>query len=201
MKLNNFFKLLSAILVSLFAGAIGSLFTTPAISTWYATLAKPAFNPPNWIFAPVWVILYILMGVSAFFIWREGISRRNVKTALALFIFQLIANIFWSIIFFGAHNPGLAFIEIISLWCAILATILAFYEISHISAYLLLPYIVWVSFAGFLNYSIWRLEVKVASVPATVACTMEAKICPDGSAVGRSGSNCEFTACPLIENK
>ncbi|MFA6995067.1 MAG: TspO/MBR family protein [Patescibacteria group bacterium] len=196
MKLQNFLKLLAAIFISLLAGAIGSLFTIPAISTWYATLAKPAFNPPNWVFAPVWTLLFILMGVSAFLIWREGLNNKNVRTALVLFIFQLIANIFWPMIFFGIHNTGLAFIEIISLWCAILATILAFYEISRISAYLLIPYIIWVTFAGFLNYSIWRLEVNVANVPEAVACTQEAKICPDGSVVGRSGSNCEFTACP-----
>lgn len=147
-----------AIVISEAAGIIGSVFTTPAIVTWYATLARPALNPPNWIFAPVWTTLFALMGVAAFFVWRKGLGRKDVKIALAIFIGQLVMNTLWSIIFFGLHNPGLAFMEIIFLWLAILATIIAFYRISRPAAYLLLPYILWVTFAGYLNFMLWRLN-------------------------------------------
>jgi len=176
MKLSNFFKLVIAILISELAGFIGSLFVSPAIPVWYEGLVKPAFNPPNWVFGSVWFILYALMGVAAFFIWREGLKRRAVKIALAIFIFQLIINIFWSVIFFGAHNTGLAFMEIISLWCAILATILSFYEINHKAAYLLLPYILWVMFAAYLNYSIWQLEISPDNQPLVISQTLKIKI-------------------------
>ncbi len=182
-----------AIVVSEIPGIIVSIFTVSAISTWYATLAKPAFNPPNWIFGPVWTTLYFLMGVAAFLVWRRGLERKEVKIALGIFIAQLTLNAFWSIIFFGLRNPGVAFLEIIILWLAILATILFFYKISRPAAWLLFPYILWVSFAGYLNYSIWQLQNKI---PKQVACTQEAKLCPDGSYVGRTGPNCEFAPCP-----
>jgi len=158
MKLNNFFKLVIAIVVAELAGIIGSVFTAPSIPTWYAELAKPALNPPAWIFGPAWTTLYFLMGVAAFLVWRRGLERKEVKTALTIFGGQLILNTIWSIIFFGLHNPFWALIEIIVLWLAILATILAFYKISRTAAYLLLPYILWVSFATYLNYSIWMLN-------------------------------------------
>ncbi len=158
MKLNNFFKLVIAIVVAELAGIIGSVFTAPSIPTWYAELAKSALNPPAWIFGPAWTTLYFLMGVAAFLVWRRGLERKEVKTALTIFGGQLILNTIWSIIFFGLHNPFWALIEIIVLWLAILATILAFYKISRTAAYLLLPYILWVSFATYLNYSIWMLN-------------------------------------------
>ena len=199
MKVNNTFKLIIAIAVSELAGIIGSLFTTPSIPTWYATLTKPTFNPPSWVFAPVWTTLFVLMGIAAFLIWKKGLERKDVKIALSIFIGQLILNMLWSIIFFGLHNPGLAFIEIIFLWAAILVTIIYFHKISKLAAWLLVPYILWVSFAAFLNFSIWQLSINTPNEPEPIACTMEAKICPDGSAVGRTGPNCEFTACPEIE--
>lgn len=158
MRLNNFSKLVIAIGVSELAGVIGAFFTTPAISGWYATLAKPEPAPPNWIFGPVWTTLYALMGVTAFLIWKEGLERRGVKVALGIFIGQLVLNTLWSIIFFGLQSPGGAFIEIILLWLAILATIIAFHKISRPAAWLLVPYILWVSFAAYLNYSIWMLN-------------------------------------------
>lgn len=193
MKINNTFKLIIAIVVSELAGIIGSVFTTPSIQTWYATLARPALNPPAWVFGPVWTTLFALMGISAFLIWKKGLDRKDVKVALGIFIGQLILNTLWSIIFFGLHSPAGAFTEIIFLWLAILATIVAFAKISRPAAWLLVPYILWVSFAGYLNFSIWQLN---ASGSGQVACTQEAKLCPDGSYVGRTGPKCEFTACP-----
>jgi len=164
MNLNNFFKLVIAIAVSELAGVIGSVFTISAIPTWYAGLVKPALNPPGWIFGPAWITLYALMGIAAFLIWSsyakasEGQAKRQIKIALGVFGIQLFLNAIWSIIFFGLRNPFWAFIEIIALWLTILATTFAFYKISRPAAYLLLPYIIWVSFAAYLNYSIWMLN-------------------------------------------
>lgn len=154
MKLNNFFKLAIAIIVSQLAGVIGSVFTVSSIPTWYATLQKPSFNPPNWIFAPVWTLLFLLMGISLYLIWSRGFKNKETKIALFIFGSQLILNILWSIIFFGLHNPFWAFIEISILWLAILLTTISFYKISKTAAYLLLPYILWVSLAAVLNFSI-----------------------------------------------
>lgn len=159
MKLSNPLKLIIALAISLAAGGVGSLFTAAAIPVWYENLAKPALNPPNWVFGPVWTILFILMGIAAFLVWREGLDKKEIKIALAIFIFQLLLNVFWSLLFFGIHNPAVAFTEIISLWSAIMALILAFYQINRKAAYLLIPYIVWVSFAAYLNYAIWQLSL------------------------------------------
>lgn len=158
MKINNTFKLIIAIVVSEFAGIVGSVFTTPSVTGWYAGIVKPALNPPAWVFGPVWTTLYALMGIAAFLIWKKGLDRRDVKVALGIFLIQLVLNTLWSIIFFGLHSPGGALVEIVFLWFAILVTIIAFYKISKTSAYLLLPYIAWVSFAAYLNYSIWMLN-------------------------------------------
>lgn len=157
-KLRDAFKLIVAVTISALAGAIGSVFTTPSIPTWYAELVKPALNPPAWVFGPVWSALFALMGIAAFLIWKKGWDRRDVKIALGIFLGQLVLNTFWSIIFFGLHSPGGAFIEIIFLWFAILAAIIAFAKISKLAAWLLVPYILWVSFAGYLNVSIWMLN-------------------------------------------
>lgn len=158
MKLNNTLKLLIAVVGSELAGIIGSVFTMPAIDGWYATLTKPGINPPSWVFAPVWTTLFALMGVSAFLIWRRGLERRDVKIALGIFASQLVLNTLWSIIFFGLRNPGGALIEIALLWFAILATLVAFAKISKLAAWLLVPYILWVSFAAYLNYILWALN-------------------------------------------
>lgn len=158
MKFNDLLKLIIAIVVSELAGIIGSIFTMPSIPTWYAGLVKPALNPPAWIFGPTWTTLYFLMGVAAFLIWRKGLERKDVKIALGIFIGQLVLNSLWSIIFFGLHNPGAAFVEIIFLWLAIIATIITFAKISKSAAWLLMPYILWVSFASYLNYAIWTLN-------------------------------------------
>lgn len=159
MKVNKMFKLIIAIGISLLAGVAGSFFTTPAIqSGWYTELAKPALNPPAWIFGPVWTTLYVLMGIAAFLVWKKGLDRRDVKIALGIFIGQLVLNTLWSIIFFGLHSPGGALIEIVFLWLAILATIITFAKIFKPAAWLLVPYILWVSFAMYLNYSIYVLN-------------------------------------------
>ncbi|MEX2145074.1 MAG: TspO/MBR family protein, partial [Candidatus Spechtbacterales bacterium] len=158
MRINNFFKLVITIGVSLSTGAIGSFFTAPAISDWYAGLVKPVLNPPSWIFGPVWTTLYILMGIAAFLIWKRGLKRKDVKIALGIFGGQLVLNTLWSIIFFGLQNPGLALVNIAVLWLAIVWTAVVFYKISRLAAYLLVPYLLWVSFASYLNYSIWLLN-------------------------------------------
>jgi benzodiazapine receptor len=158
MKINNAFKLIIAIAFSELAGIIGSVFTMPSISGWYADLAKPALNPPNWVFGPVWTTLFALMGIAAFLVWRKGLKRKGAKIALGIFIIQLALNTLWSVIFFGLHSPGGAFVEIIFLWIAIVLTIIAFSKISKAAAWLLVPYIIWVSFAMYLNFSIWALN-------------------------------------------
>lgn len=158
MKINDTSKLIIAIAVSELAGIVGSVFTVPSISEWYVTLAKPELAPPNWVFGPVWTTLFALMGISAFLIWRKGLNRRDVKIALGICIVQLVLNTIWSIIFFGLRSPGGALVEIAFLWLAILATIIFFAKISRPAAWLLMPYILWVSFAAYLNYSIWILN-------------------------------------------
>src|SRR3989344_2820951 len=159
MKINNFFKLVIAIGVSLGAGVIGSFFTAPAVqSGWYIGIVKPALNPPAGVYGPVWTTLFALMGIAPFLVWKKGLDRRDVKIALGIFLGQLVLNTFWSIIFFGLHSPGGALVEIAFLWLAILATIIAFAKISKPAAWLLVPYILWVSFAAYLNYVIWSLN-------------------------------------------
>lgn len=154
----NYPKLIAAILISEFAGIIGSIFTFSSITTWYATLVKPSFRPPNWIFGPVWTALYFLMGVALYLVWTKGLKKKNVKIAVKIFGIQLILNSLWPILFFGLESPFYALIEIIVLWVAVAATIFKFYKISKNAAYLLIPYLLWVSFAMFLNYSIFILN-------------------------------------------
>lgn len=151
-------KLVVAVLVCEGAGGIGSIATMRSVSTWYQTLQKPAFSPPSWLFGPVWTILYLLMGVAAWLVWRKGLGDPTVRTALILFIIQLALNTAWSFIFFGARQPGLAFAELIVLWVAILLTMIWFLRVSTAAGLLLAPYILWVTFAGALNFEIWRLN-------------------------------------------
>jgi translocator protein len=139
------------------AGIIGSLFTVKSITTWYTALNKPSFNPPNWIFGPVWITLYILMGISFYLIWIKS-DVPNFGLLFSLFLFQLVLNSFWTIIFFGLKSPLFAFIEIIILWIAILCCIIFFYQVSKISSVLLIPYILWVTLAAVLNFAIWKLN-------------------------------------------
>jgi tryptophan-rich sensory protein len=148
-----------AIVVCELAGLIGSLFTTPSIPGWYAGLIKPSFNPPNWIFGPVWTTLYAMMGLAAWIVYDKGLKRPEVRKALAVFGAQLVLNTTWSIVFFGAHQLVGAVVVIILLWAMILWTILAFRKISKAAAWLLVPYILWVSFASVLNVAICALNL------------------------------------------
>ncbi|MFH1589085.1 MAG: TspO/MBR family protein [archaeon] len=152
----NYFKLIAAIIITQLAGIIGSFFTVSSVSTWYVTLNKPFFNPPSWLFGPVWIILYLMMGVALYIVWNNRTKKSN--TALTLFGIQLVLNSLWSILFFGLKNPLLAFIEIIILWVLILFTIIYFKKESKTAAYLLIPYILWVSFAAILNLAIFLLN-------------------------------------------
>jgi benzodiazapine receptor len=158
MKLRGVVKLVVSILVCEGAGLIGSAFTTPAIPTWYAGLQKPSFTPPSWLFAPAWITLYLLMAIAAFIIWRQGLSERGVRIALVIFLVQLVLNALWSVVFFGMQSPLYGVIVIVLLWAAILVTITRFARLSAPAAWLLVPYILWVSFAAALNISIWMLN-------------------------------------------
>jgi len=151
-------KLAASVALCMLAGLVGSIFTTPQIAGWYSTLEKPAFQPPNWIFGPVWTVLYILMGIALFLVWRRGIAETKAKVALLVFLLQLILNAFWSFAFFGRESPGAGLVVIVALWLGIVATIAAFARVSRAAALILVPYILWVSFAAVLNASIYSLN-------------------------------------------
>jgi len=158
MDLSNIVKLVISILASFAAGGIGSLFTFKSIPSWYAELKKPRYTPPNWLFGPVWTTLYIMMGISIFLVWRNGLTMNGVLLAFTLFWIQLVLNALWSIIFFGIKSKGGGVITIIVLWFLILATIIASFQVSVWAGALLIPYIVWVSIASYLNIGIWLLN-------------------------------------------
>ena len=157
MKRSNGIKLIISIVLCVSLGSVGGLVTVNEIPPWYATLNKPSFNPPNWLFGPVWTTLYVLMGISVYLIWKQPVSTERNK-ALQLFILQFILNFCWSFIFFGLHATGWALMEMIALWILILLSILHFAKHSKTAAWLLVPYIAWVSFALLLNAAIWRLN-------------------------------------------
>ena len=140
--------------VSFLAAGIGSVFTTSAINTWYTTLQKPFFNPPNWIFGPVWTLLYLMMGISLYLVWVTKTDKKERRQGITFFFIQLVLNVLWSILFFGLQSPAAALIGIIVLWFAILLTIKNFLQISKPAGRLLMPYLAWVSFATILNLSI-----------------------------------------------
>jgi len=154
--MNKWIRFIVAILICQIAGIIGSIFTTPSIPTWYSGLNKPSFSPPNWIFGPVWITLFTLMGISLFLVWEKGIKK--IKIPLIIFGIQLILNVIWSLLFFRLQSPFYAFAEIIILWIAISITILSFFKISKRAGLILMPYIFWVSFAAILNYYVWILN-------------------------------------------
>ncbi|MBE0517427.1 MAG: tryptophan-rich sensory protein [Methanophagales archaeon] len=158
MDVKDILKLIASIVVCHLAGQIGAVATSASIQTWYVTLNKPFFTPPNWLFAPVWLTLYTIMGISLFLIWRLGVQDRHVKIALALFGFQLLLNTFWSIAFFGLRSPLAGLSVIILLWIAIAVTIVKFLPLSKPAGLLLLPYILWVSIAAALNGAIVLLN-------------------------------------------
>ncbi len=151
-------KLIASILLCQAAGFVGALFTSPAIPGWYATLQKPSFNPPAWLFAPAWTILYLLMGISLFLVWQKGWEKKEIKQAITIFAVQLTLNSLWSILFFGFRQPLWALAEIVTLWLFILLTILKFKKINPAAGLLLVPYLIWVSFAALLNYFIFLLN-------------------------------------------
>lgn len=145
------------LLLSFAAGALGGRATYPAIPGWYQSLEKPSWTPPDWLFGPAWTTLYILMGVAAWLVWRHG-GWRSQKRPLTLFVVQVVLNALWSIFFFGMRNPGLGMVEIVVLWLAILATLIAFWRVSRVAGGLMVPYLGWVTFAAALNFAIWRLN-------------------------------------------
>ncbi|MDD4858646.1 MAG: tryptophan-rich sensory protein [Dehalococcoidales bacterium] len=157
-RLKDIVKLVTSIIICEGAGLLGAVFTTPAIPTWYAALNKPAFTPPSWLFAPVWTGLYLLMAIAAFLVWRKGLDDEQVRGSMVTFMVQLALNVLWSAVFFGLKSPLWGVIVIAVLWVAILLTMLAFMKVSKTAAWLMLPYLLWVSFASALTVSVWMLN-------------------------------------------
>jgi benzodiazapine receptor len=157
MKKSDIVKLIVSLVLPLGIGAISGIFTTDAIPGWYETLNKPSFNPPNWVFAPVWTTLYFLMGISLFLIWKQSTSKERNR-AIMVFMVQLILNFCWSFFFFYFHQIGLALVEIILLWLSIFSMILLFYRIKPVAAYINIPYLLWVTFASVLNGALYFLN-------------------------------------------
>lgn len=156
--MKHWVKLIISLALPQIAGLSGVLFTETGEGSWYQSLQKPAWNPPSWLFAPVWTTLYILMGIAFFLVWKSSGALQQKRTAMGLWVVQLLLNFCWTLIFFGAQQPGWALAEIILLWITILLTILAFARISKTAAWLLVPYISWVSFAALLNGAICNLN-------------------------------------------
>lgn len=156
--MSNFLKLVLSILICQLAGITGALFTAGSVTGWYATLIKPSFNPPDSVFAPVWTVLYFLMGISMFLIWKEGIRNKEVRNTFIIFIVQLVFNTLWTIIFFGARSITGGFVTIVILWILILICIFRFLRISKTAGMLLIPYFLWVTFAAVLNCFIMILN-------------------------------------------
>jgi translocator protein len=153
--MNKWLVLAGFIILCLGVGGVSGVLTASAVVDWFPTLNKPFFNPPSWIFAPVWTTLYIMMAVAAWRVWLTGPSS---KPALNLFFIQLVLNFLWSLFFFGLHSPALALIDIIAMWIMIVLTTRAFFKIARPAGWLFVPYLAWVSFATILNASIWWLN-------------------------------------------
>ena len=158
MKIKSYPKLILFILLIEIIGSLGAIATTPTIPIWYSSLEKPFFTPPNWVFAPVWTTLFLLMGIALYLVWQEGIKNKNARIAIYAFAFQMFLNVLWSFLFFGLQNPFLGLIEIVILWVAILFTIIKFYRVSKPAAYLLIPYLCWVTIATALNLGVFLLN-------------------------------------------
>lgn len=156
--MKDFLKLIICIAGCELVGVLGAFFTTSAITDWYAYLNKPFFSPPNWIFGPVWTILYFLMGVSLYLVLQNGIGKKSNNTAIKFFMTQLGLNFIWSPVFFGLRAPFLGLVTILVMWVLIVLTIRKFYKISKTASYLLIPYLIWVSFATILNAAIFLLN-------------------------------------------
>ena len=158
-KQKQFFGLVGWLVVSFAASAVGAVASIQAQS-FYGKLTQPSWAPPGWVFGPVWTTLYALMGVAAWLVWREGGFRKN-KTSLSLFLVQLVVNALWSWLFFAWHLGAYALIDLIALWLLIIATLVTFWRVNPWSGVLLVPYLLWVSFAGFLNYAVWQLNPQI----------------------------------------
>ena len=157
--MNKISRIAIVVIICLAIGYLSGMVTRASITTWYPTLVKPSFNPPNWIFAPVWTSLYVMMGVAAGFIWNQITTQKAAVTkALQFFTIQLVLNALWSYLFFGLHNLMLATIEVVLLWLMIFETYSQFAKINKTASYLMLPYLAWVSFASVLTASIWWLN-------------------------------------------
>ena len=158
MEIKSLGKLLTSIIFVQVAGLLGSVATFTSINGWYKTLVKPSFNPPNWIFGPVWTVIYVLIGAALFLIWDKGLQKKKVRVAIWLFIVHLFVNVGWSVVFFGMHSIFGGFVGALVLWTFIVALIWKFYEINKWAAFLLVPYILWTSFAVVLNTAFWLLN-------------------------------------------
>jgi len=150
-------SLIVAILICFGAAAVGSFFTAKSVSTWYVTLNKPTWNPPGWLFGPVWTILYLMMATSIWLIWSK-FTFKDYPVIYSIFTLQLILNVLWSGIFFGLRQPGWAVMDIAVLWLLILLYVLLTWPVSKAASLLFVPYLLWVGFAGVLNFTIWRLN-------------------------------------------
>jgi len=158
MRVNKSVKFLGLIVLCIVIGSIGSIFTTPSIGTWYDSINKPSFTPPNWVFGPVWITLFTLMGIALYLVIEHGLKKKKIKTAVTIFGIQFFFNVLWSVLFFGLRQPLYAFIEIIALWIMIALTIITFYKIEKRAGLVLLPYLIWVSIATALNFYVWILN-------------------------------------------
>lgn len=151
-------ELAAAIILSQSAGLIGSIFTVENVPTWYTTVEKPAYNPPAWVFAPVWITLYCLIGVAAFLVWQRRKESAAAPAALAVFTFQLVINTMWPMIFFGAHAIFLAFLDVLALLILTIIMMYLFAKTDKRAAIILIPYLLWAAFATVLNFNIWLLN-------------------------------------------
>lgn len=154
--MKNWVKLVISIAIPQIVAGAGAYFTVSGIGSWYQTIQRPTWNPPSWLFGPVWTTLYVLMGIALYLVWKSAAS--NKRSAISLWSVQLVVNFLWSFLFFNQHQIGGALIDLVILWLLLLLTIFAFAKINKAAAWLLVPYISWVTFAGILNYTIWMLN-------------------------------------------
>ena len=155
---NDYVLLAASVALTIVAAVVGGIITASPVQTWYQTIQKPSWNPPNWLFGPAWTILYLLMAVALWRVWRLGWGEGGVRLAVILFLVQLVLNVLWSLVFFGLRQPGWAVLEIAVLWGFILATLITFYRLERLAGLLLIPYLAWVTFAGILNGVVWQLN-------------------------------------------
>ncbi len=156
--MKNIMRFVLAVALPLAVGGIAGFFTSASVKGWFTTIEKPSFNPPSWIFAPVWTLLYIMMGIAFYLVWTKAASGRTKQTAMIFYFAQLFFNFCWSFLFFYAEKPGWALVDIVVLWVLIALTIYWFGKVYKPAAWLLVPYILWVSFAMALNFAIWQLN-------------------------------------------